>query len=148
MLIFCKSFLRRNLSHLIYNCLLPPDETSSTSITSTQPFQKAQLEFWKLVISTNTRNNTPNKSCTAAFKEKSLLCNIVTGKAVITSAVAGGMTLNPIVFASLTDFSHVLKAMASFKIYDNFTRIDYKKILDASRFYLRVEPFNEKDFLR
>jgi len=29
----------------------------------------------------------------------------------------------------------------------NFARVEYKKILDAIRFYLRGEPFNEKTFL-
>jgi hypothetical protein len=93
------------------------------------------------------------KSCTAAFKEKNLLCNIVAGKAVITSAIAGGITLNPIVFACLTGFGLIVKGVASFKKYDkktekaNFARVEYKKILDAIRFYLRGEPFNEKDFL-
>ena len=29
----------------------------------------------------------------------------------------------------------------------NFARVEYKKILDMIRFYLRGEPFNEKAFL-
>ena len=37
-----------------------------------------------------------------SYQRKNLLCNIVVGKAVIASAVAGGITLNPAVFASLT----------------------------------------------
>ena len=49
------------------------------------------------------------------FQRKNLLCNIVAGKAIITSAVAGGITLNPVVFASLTGFGLVVKAAASFK---------------------------------
>ena len=86
-------------------------------------------------------------------QRKNLLCNIVAGKAIITSAVAGGITLNPVVFASLTGFGLVVKAVASFKKYDkkaekaNFARVEYKKILDSIRFYLRGEPFNEKAFL-
>jgi len=92
------------------------------------------------------------RSCTATFKEN-LLCNIVAGKAIITSVVAGDITLNPVVFASFLGFGLVVKAVASFKKYDkkaekaNFVRIEYKKILDAIRFYLRGEPFNEKTFL-
>ena len=57
-----------------------------------------------------------------SFQRKNLLCNIVAGKAVITSAVAGGITLNPIVFASLTGFGLVVKALASFKKCDKKTR--------------------------
>jgi len=57
------------------------------------------------------------------------------------------------VFASLTGFGLVVKAVASFKKYDkkaekaNFARVECKKILDSIRFYLRGEPFNEKTFL-
>jgi len=46
-----------------------------------------------------------------------------------------------------------VKAVATFKKCDkkvektNFARIEYKKILDEIRFYLRGEPFNEKAFL-
>jgi len=75
------------------------------------------------------------------------------GKAIITSAVARGITLNPILFASLFGFGLVLKTAASFKRYDkkaekaNFVRIKYKKILDAIRFYLRGASFNKKDIL-
>jgi len=93
------------------------------------------------------------RSCTAAFKEKNLLCNVVAGKAIITSLVAGGITLNPVVFASLTGFGLVVKTVANFKKYDkkaekaNFARVEYKKIIDAIRFYLRGEPFVEKTFL-
>ena len=88
-----------------------------------------------------------------SFQRKDLLCNIVAGKAVIISAVAGGITLNPIVFASLTGFGLVVKRVASFKKCDkkaekaNFARVEYKKTLDAIRFHLRGEPFNEKAFL-
>jgi len=104
---------------------------------------------------TTTGNITASatRRCTVAFKEKNLLCNIVSAKAIITSAVAGGITLNPIVFASLTGFGLIVKAVASFKKYDkkaekaNLARVEYKKILDAIRFYLRGEPFNEKIFL-
>ena len=66
---------------------------------------------------TTTRNITATKNY-HSFQRKNLLYNIVAGKAVITSAVAGGITLNPIVFASLTGFRLVVKAVASFKKYD------------------------------
>ena len=87
------------------------------------------------------------------YQRKNLLCNIVAGKAVITSAVAGSITLNPAVFASLTAFGLVVKIIATAKKYDkkielaNAARTEYKKILDEIRFYLRGEPFNEKAFL-
>ena len=101
---------------------------------------------------TTTRNITATKNY-HSFQRKNLLYNIVAGKAVITSAVAGGITLNPIVFASLTGFGLVVKAVASFKKYDKKNRESQlcqgrvQEILDAIRFYPRGEPFNEKAFL-
>ena len=47
----------------------------------------------------------------------------------------------------------ILKAVASLRIYDkkteqaNFARIEYQKVLDEIRFYLRGETFDEKVFL-
>ena len=52
------------------------------------------------------------------FQRKNLACNVVAGKAIISSAVAGGITLNPAVFAALTGFGLVVKGVASFKKYD------------------------------
>ena len=71
--------------------------------------------------------------------------DLVAGKAIISSAVAGALTLNPVVFATLTGFGLVVKGVASFKKYDkkaekaNFTLLEYKKILDTIRFHLRGE---------
>jgi len=67
--------------------------------------------------------------------------------------VAGGITLNPVVIATLTGVGLILKAVASLKKYDkkteqaNFARIKYQKVLDEIRFYLRGEAFDEKVFL-
>ena len=47
----------------------------------------------------------------------------------------------------------VVKGIASFKKYDkkaeraDFAPVEYKKILDEIRFFLRGEPFGEKGFL-
>ena len=55
--------------------------------------------------------------------------------------------------ATLTGVGLILKAVASLKKYDkkteqaNFARIEYQKILDEIRFYLRGEAFDEKVFL-
>lgn len=53
-------------------------------------------------------------------KKPALQC--CAGKAVITSAIARGITLNPVVFASFTGFGLVVKAVASFKKYDKKPR--------------------------
>ena len=85
--------------------------------------------------------------------EKLYRGNLSAGKLIISAAVAGGITLNPIVMATLTGVGLTLKAVASLKKYDkkteqaNFARIEYKKILDEIRFYLRGETFDEKSFL-
>ena len=87
------------------------------------------------------------------FRRKNFLCNLSAGKLIISAAVAGGITLNPIVIATLTGVSLVLKAVADLKKYDrkaeqaNFARIEYQKILDEIRFCLRGEAFDERTFL-
>ena len=87
------------------------------------------------------------------FRRKNFVCNLSAGKLIISAAVAGGITLNPAVMTTLTGVGLILKSVASFKKYDkkteqaNFARIEYQKILDEIRFYLRGEAFNEKVFL-
>ena len=59
--------------------------------------------------------------------------------------MAGGITLNPVVIGTLTGVGLILKAVGSLKKYDNkteqanFARIEYQKVLDEIRFYLRGE---------
>ena len=87
------------------------------------------------------------------FRKKNFVCNLSAGKLIISAAVAGGITLNPVVIATLTGVGLILKAVASLKKYDkkteqaNFALIEYQKILDEIRFYLRGEAFDEKVFL-
>ena len=87
------------------------------------------------------------------FRRKNFVCNLSAGKLIISAAVAGGITLNPVVIATLTGVGLTLKAVASLKKYDkkteqaNVARIEYQKILDEIRFYLRAEAFDEKVFL-
>jgi len=113
---------------------------------------KGTIEMLKNLYAYHHKKHYGYEKLYRGFQRKNLLCNIVAGKAIITSAVAGGITLNPVVFASLTGFG-LVKAVASFKKYDkkaekaNFARVEYKKILDSIRFYVRGEPFNEKTFL-
>ena len=83
------------------------------------------------------------------FRRKNFVCKLSAGKLIISAAVAGGITLNPAVMATLTGVGLTLKAVASLKKYDkkteqaNFARIEYQKILDEIRFYLRGEAFDE-----
>ena len=87
------------------------------------------------------------------FRRTNFVCNLSAGKFIISATVAGGITLNPVVIATLTGVGLILKVVASFKKYDkkpeqaNFARIEYQKVLDEIRFYLRGETFDEKVFL-
>ena len=82
------------------------------------------------------------------FRRKTFVCNLSAGKFIISAAVAGGIALNPVVIATLTGVGLILKAVASFKKYDNkteqanFALIEYQKVLDEIRFYLRDEAFD------
>ena len=86
------------------------------------------------------------------FRRKNFVCNLSAGNLIISAAVAGGITLNPAVMATLTGIGLILKAVASLKKYDkkieqaNLAHIEYQKILDEIRFYLRGEDFDEKGF--
>ena len=87
------------------------------------------------------------------FRRKNFVCNLSAGKLIISAAIAGGITLNPVVMATLTGVGLFLKAVASLKKFDkkmeraNLARIEYQNILDEIRFYLRGEDFDEKVFL-
>ena len=72
-----------------------------------------------------------------SFQRTNLLCNIVAGKAVITSVVAGGITLKPVVFASLTGFSLVVKEVSSFKQHDKKQRKPTSPGLSTRKFLMR-----------
>ena len=47
------------------------------------------------------------------FQCRNLLCNVVAGKAVLSGAVAVGVTLQPAVIAGLTAFGAVMKIVAT-----------------------------------
>ena len=87
------------------------------------------------------------------FRRKKFVCNLSAGKLIISAAIAGGITLNPAVMATLTGVGLLLKAVVSLKKFDkkmeraNLARVEYQKILDEIRFYLRGEVFDKKVFL-
>ena len=93
------------------------------------------------------------KSCTAVFEEKNVVCNLSAGKLIISAAVAGGITLNPAVMATLTGVGLILKAVASLKKYDkkteqaNFARIEYQKSLTRFAFTSEAKISTRRPFL-
>ena len=99
--------------------LLTQGETFFILTTLTQPFHmQGTIKMLKNFCLLPQETLRLRKTVLQFSKKKPPLqyCrDIVAGKAVITSAVAGGITLNPIVFASLTSFGLVVKAVASFK---------------------------------
>ena len=120
------------------------------------PHNPVQRDMWCVEKSLHLLPQKPlqlEKAVPPVPKKKNLICNVVTGKAMITSAVAGGITLNPIVFTSLTVYGVIVKIVVGAAQDDrkieraNFTRAGYKKILDVIWFYLRGDPYSEKEFL-
>ena len=75
------------------------------------------------------------------------------GKAVITSVVAGGITLSPFVFVSFTAFGIIVKIVESAKKYAkkieraNFGRTEYKKFWMRFLFTSEVNLSTKKSFL-
>lgn len=55
-----------------------------------------------------------NYGCEKLHRQrKTLICNAVAGKALISSVIAGGVTLNPFVLASLTAFGIIVNIVGS-----------------------------------
>ena len=50
-----------------------------------------------------------------SYPRKNFICNLSASKLIISAAVAGGITLNPVVMATLTGVGLILKAVASLK---------------------------------
>jgi len=57
-----------------------------------------------------------------------LICDISAGKLIVSAAVAGGITLNPVVIATLTGAGLIVKEEATFKKYERLR----KQILQGS----------------
>jgi len=70
------------------------------------------------------------------FRRKNFVCNLSAGKLIISAAVAGGITLNPAVMATLTGVGLILKAMASLKKYDKKRRNEQILPVSNTRKYL------------
>ena len=87
------------------------------------------------------------------FRRKNFVCNLSAGKLIISAAVAGGITLNPAVMATLTGVGLTLKAVASLKKYDkkteqaNFALSNTKKYLMRFAFTSEVKLSTRRSFL-
>ena len=72
------------------------------------------------------------------FRRKNFVCNLSAGKLIISAAVAGGITLNPAVMATLTGVGLILKAVASLKKFN-------KKMERANSWTNRLKLFDNTD---
>ena len=114
-----------------------------------QTLSEEKVKFLKDLYAFYHKKHYGYEKLHRGFRRKNFVCNLSAGKLIISAAIAGGITLNPAVMATLTGVGLFLKAVASLKKFDkkmeraNLARIEYQKILDEIRFYLRGEVFDE-----
>lgn len=86
------------------------------------------------------------------WKKRNLIINLFSTLLVVTGAVAGGVTLNPIILGVITSSGVLLKTLSEAKSYkrriefSKFAYQNYNKILVEIRDYLRGSDFNEDQF--
>ena len=118
-----------------------------------QTLSEEKVKFLKDLYTNYHKKHYGYEKLHRCFRRKNFVCNLSAGKLIISAAIAGGITLNPAVMATLTGVGLILKVVASLKKFDkkmeraNLARIEYQIILDEIRFYLRDEDFDEKVFL-
>ena len=124
----------------------------SAIILRIEHFLKRKLK--KIYMLITTRKHYGYEKLYRGFRRKNFVCNLSAGKLIISAAVAGGITLNPAVMATLTGVGLLLKTVASLKKNHKKKQkkpilpvSNTKKILDDIRFYLRGETFDERVFL-
>ena len=118
-----------------------------------QTLSEEKVKFLKNLYAFYHKKHYGYEKLHRSFRRKNFVCNLSAGKLIISAAVAGGITLNPVVMATLTGVGLILKAVASLKKFDkkmeraSLARIEYQKILDDIHFYLRGENFEREVFL-
>ena len=100
-----------------------------------QTLSKEKVKFLKNLYTHYHKKHYCYEKLHHGFRRKNFVCNLSAGKLIISAAIAGGITLNPAVMATLTGVGLILKAVASLKKFDkkmeraNLARIEYQKIL-------------------
>ena len=100
-----------------------------------QTLSKEQVKKMKDLYAYYHKKHFGYEKLYRSFRRKYFVCNLSAGKFIISAAVVGGITLNPVVIATLTGVGLILKGVASLKRYDkkteqaNFARIEYQKVL-------------------
>ena len=87
------------------------------------------------------------------FKKAELACNIGSVLLVVTGTVVGGVTLNPVVFGTISGSGVLLKTYSEAKNYkrkiemSKFAYTSYEKVLTDLRSFMRGLNYNHKEFL-
>ena len=78
-----------------------------------QTLSKEKVEKMKDLYAYYHKKHYGYEKLYRGFRKKNFVCNLLAGKLIISAAVAGGITLNPAVIATLTGVGLILKAVAS-----------------------------------
>ena len=87
------------------------------------------------------------------FKKVDLACNIGSVLLVVTGAVVGGVTLNPIPLGTISGSGLLLKTYSEAKNYkrkiemSKFAYTSYEKVLTDLRSFMRGLEYNDKEFI-
>ena len=67
-----------------------------------QTLSKEKIEILKNLYAYYHKKHFGYEKLYRGFRRKHFVCNLSAGKLIISAAVAGGITLNPVVIATLT----------------------------------------------
>ena len=88
-----------------------------------------------------------------AFKRLNIMANVASALLVVTGTIAGSVTLNPIIFSTISGSGLLLKSFAELKNYPRkiemckFAYTTYQKTLVELRSYLRGSHFDHELFV-
>ena len=80
--------------------------------------KKEKVETLKVLYAYYHKKHFGYEKLYHSYRRKNFVCNLSAGKLIITATVAGGITLNSAVIATLTGVGLILKAAASLKKYE------------------------------
>ena len=83
-----------------------------------QTLPKEKVEILKDLYAYYHKKHFGYEKLYRGFWRKDFVCNLSAGKLIISAALPGGITLNPVVIATLTGVGLICKGIASFKKYD------------------------------
>ena len=80
-----------------------------------QTLSKEKVEKMKDLYAYYHKKHYGYEKLYRGFRRRNFVCNLSAGKLIISAAIAGGITLNPAVMATLTGVGLLLKTVASLK---------------------------------